>query len=110
MELWGRFWFGVYGLALQNPEQFSEFLDRFIGDWLPPFQQAFIAAGFAPARARSLASLSLAAMRGLQLDLLASGERARIDVAFEKLLRLLTLASRDGAGEGTRRIQKRKNR
>ena len=101
MERWGRFWFGVYGLALRNPEQFSEFLDRFIGEWLPPFQQAFTAAGFAPERTGTLATLSLAAMRGLQLDLLASGERTRINAAFEELLRLLTLASRDDASEGT---------
>lgn len=73
----GKFWsfcFGVYGLALQNSKQFGEFLKRFIGDWLQPFEQALGAAGFPPERARSLASLSLAAMRGLQLDLLASGD------------------------------------
>ena len=98
----GKFWrfcFGVYGFALQNPRQFAEFLKRFIGDWLPPFEQALGAAGFPPERARSLATLSLAAMRGLQLDLLASGERARIDAAFGELLRLLTLASRSAANE-----------
>src|SRR5260370_6490135 len=60
----GKFWrfcFGVYGFALQNPKQFAGFLERFIGDWLPPFEQALGAAGFPPERARSLATLSLAA-------------------------------------------------
>jgi hypothetical protein len=96
----GKFWrfcFGVYGLALQNPKQFAGFLERFIGDWLPPFEQALGAAGFPPERAGSLATLSLAAMRGLQLDLLATGERARIDAAFREMLGLLTMAS---GGEG----------
>jgi hypothetical protein len=40
----GKFWrfcFGVYGFALQNPKQFAGFLERFIGDWLPPFEQAW---------------------------------------------------------------------
>ena len=106
MEPLGKFWFGVYALALQNPELYSDFLKRFINDWLPIYEQAFIAAGFAPERARNLASLSLAAMRGLQLDLLASGERARIDAAVDELLRLLTMASRDGAREGTRPTRK----
>ena len=99
-KFWG-FCFGVYGFALQNPQQFAEFLKRFIGDWLPPFEQALGAAGFPPEHARGLATLSLAAMRGLQLDLLASGDRARIDAAFGELLGLLTLASRRAANEGT---------
>jgi hypothetical protein len=60
-----------------EPKRFAGFLERFIGDWLPPFEQALGAAGFSPERARSLATLSLAAMRGLQLALLATGERAR---------------------------------
>jgi len=47
----GKFWFGVYGLALQNPEGFSEFLERVVGDWLPAFEVAFGAAGCPPARA-----------------------------------------------------------
>jgi hypothetical protein len=67
----GKFWrfcFGVYGFALQNPKQFAGFLERFVGDWLPPLEQALGAAGFPPERAGSLATLSLAAMRGLQLD------------------------------------------
>ena len=102
--LMGKFWrfcFGVYGSALQNPQQFAEFLKRFIGDWLLPFEQTLGAAGLPPERARSLATLSLAAMRGLQLDLLASGDRARIDAAFGELLGLLTLAPRRAANEGT---------
>jgi AcrR family transcriptional regulator len=95
MEHFWRFWSGVYGLAIQNPERFPEFLKLFVGDWLPPLQHAFEAAGFPPERARTLATLSLAAMRGLQLDQLASGERARINAAVGELSRLLTFASRD---------------
>jgi hypothetical protein len=107
----GKFWrfcFGVYGFALQNPKQFAGFLERFIGDWLPPFEQALGAAGFPPERARSLATLSLAAMRGLQLD--AIGERARIDAAFREILALLTLASRGAPNESTRRAARKKHR
>ena len=109
----GKFWrfcFGVYGLAFQNPKQFAVFLEQFIGDWLPPFEQALGAAGFSPERARSLATLSLAAMRGLQLDLLATGERARIDAAFREMLALLTLASRGAPNGSTRRAARKKHR
>jgi AcrR family transcriptional regulator len=110
MAKFWRFCFGVYGLALQNPKQFAVFLEQFIGDWLPPFEQALGAAGFSPERARSLATLSLAAMRGLQLDLLATGERARIDAAFREMLALLTLASPGAPNESTRRAARKKHR
>jgi AcrR family transcriptional regulator len=105
-----RFCFGVYGLALQNPKQFAVFLEQFISDWLLPFEQALGAGGFLPERARSLATLSLAAMRGLQLDLLATGERARIDAAFHEMLGLLTLASRGAPNANTRRAARKKHR
>ena len=39
MEHFWRFWSGVYGLAIQNPKRFPKFLKRFVGDWLPSFQQ-----------------------------------------------------------------------
>ena len=110
MARFWRFCFGVYGLAFQNPKQFAVFLEQFIGDWLPPFEQALGAAGFSPERARSLARLSLAAMRGLQLDLLATGERARIDAAFREMLALLTLASRGAPNKSTRRAARKKHR
>ncbi len=105
-----RFCFGVYGLAFQNPKQFAVFLEQFIGDWLSPFEQALGTGGFLPERARSLATLSLAAMRGLQLDLLATGERARIDAAFREMLGLLRLASRGAPNESTRRAARKKHR
>ena len=95
-RLW-RFWFGVCGTALQTPGRYAEFLDRFIGEWLTPFELALQAAGVPGARARRLATVSLAAMRGLQLDLLATGARLRIDAAFRELLRLLTVAVREAA-------------
>ena len=44
-----------------------------------------------PERVSALATFMLAAIRGLQLDLLATGERARIDAAFRELLGLLSL-------------------
>jgi len=93
-----RFWkfcFEVYGAALQKPGQFAEFLERFINEWLTPFEQALRAAEVPPARARHLATLSLAAMRGLQFDLLATGARPRIGAAFRELLGLLAVAIRE---------------
>ncbi|MDX3191278.1 TetR/AcrR family transcriptional regulator [Streptomyces sp. MN03-5084-2B] len=45
--------------------------------------------GWAPEDASALATLLLAQIRGLQLDLLVSGDRARADRAFEFALALL---------------------
>jgi hypothetical protein len=38
-----------------------------------------------------LATFILATIRGLHLDLLATGEKTRIDRAFQEMLRLLSL-------------------
>jgi hypothetical protein len=88
----------------------GRFLERFIGEWLQPFEQALVAAGFSPERARGLATLSLATMRGLQLDLLATGERARIEGAFREMLGLLALASREAGNVNSRRVTSKGNR
>jgi AcrR family transcriptional regulator len=90
-EKYSRLFFEVYGLALQNPEEFPEFLERAVGDWLPLFEQAFAAAGVSPAHAQTLATLALGAVRGLHLDLLATGERKRTEAAFREMLRLFSL-------------------
>jgi hypothetical protein len=63
-----------------------------VGDWLPLFEQAFAAAGVSPALARTLATLALGAVRGLHLDLLATGDRKRTEAAFREMLRLFLLA------------------
>ena len=89
---YSRLFFEVYGLALQNPEQFPGFLERALGDWLPLFEQAFAAAGVSSAPAKTLATLALGAVRGLHLDLLATGDRKRTEAAFREMLRLFSLA------------------
>jgi AcrR family transcriptional regulator len=91
-EKYSRLFFEVYGLALQNPEKFPEFLERAVGDWLPLFEQAFTTAGVSPVHAQTLATLALGAVRGLHLDLLATGERKRTEAAFREMLRLFSLA------------------
>jgi|SRR5208283_748881 len=93
-SLW--LFFEVYGLALRNRKRFPGLLERLVKDWLAFFEQAFAAAGVAAERVQPLATLSLAAVRGLQLDLLATGERTRTDAAFRELLQLLASLSASG--------------
>lgn len=59
-----------------------------MNNWLEPLVAAEVAAGADPAMARNRARLGLATVRGLLLDLLATGDRAGVDAAMEEFLRL----------------------
>ncbi|HKT03802.1 MAG TPA: TetR/AcrR family transcriptional regulator [Rugosimonospora sp.] len=92
-----RLMFELYGLALQNPRQYRWFTESVVRDWLPPIEQALARAGVQPARARTLATLVLALLRGLHLDLVVTHDTARIDAAFE--IAVTTLAAAVGANQ-----------
>ncbi len=64
-----RSFFEAYGIALQHPQQFQAFLARVVADWLPE-------------SGTERATLELAVVRGLLLDLLTTDERERVDGAF----------------------------
>jgi AcrR family transcriptional regulator len=99
-SLW--LFFEVYALALRNRKRFPGFLERLVKDWLPFFEQRFAAEGVPAERVQPMATFTYAAIRGLQLDLLATGERGRVDAAFRELLRLLSQSSSSGAVDGSR--------
>jgi AcrR family transcriptional regulator len=90
-ERYSRLFFEIYGLALQDRRRFPHFLEHAVGDWLPLFERALGEFGLPPATARTFATLALGAIRGLHLDLLATGERRRTDSAFREMLNLLSL-------------------
>lgn len=80
-----RLFFAVYGRALQAPEQFSGFLDRVVADWMRALCEAQGPATDAATATRT-ATLVIATIRGLLLDLLATGDRARIQDAAESFI------------------------
>lgn len=104
-----RLFFAVYGRALQAPEQFAEFLDRVVADWMNALCETQ-GPGTDPVTAKRTATLVIATIRGLLLDLLATGDRARVQDAAESFL--ATLERRDGnardgeARDGTARVGK----
>jgi AcrR family transcriptional regulator len=73
-EQFFRSFFEAYGLALRRPERFEPFLARVVSDWVGP--------GSPPA-----ATLELAVLRGLLLDLLTTGERDRVEEALALFIR-----------------------
>jgi hypothetical protein len=80
-----RLFFAVYGRALQAPGQFQEFLQRVVADWMGSLC-AVQGPDVDSAVAARRATLVIATIRGLLLDLLATGERDRIQDAAEEFL------------------------
>jgi AcrR family transcriptional regulator len=83
-----RLFFAVYGRALQAPRQFAGFLDRVVADWMGLLVEAQ-GPEADPAAATRTATLVIATIRGLLLDLLATGDRDRVEDAAEGFLATL---------------------
>ncbi|MFF0816337.1 TetR/AcrR family transcriptional regulator [Rhodococcus sp. NPDC003318] len=73
----------VYVRALLHPAENARFLENFVGQWLAVLESGLRAAGCPEDEVPSQATLILAQVRGLSLDLLATGDRGRVDRAFE---------------------------
>jgi AcrR family transcriptional regulator len=93
-----RLFFEIYGQALQGRPGTAGFLDGIVGDWLEMLTQYSVQLGSSPENARAEARLGIAVMRGLLLDLLATGDRAGIDEAVERFILLAEAAPRSGPG------------
>lgn len=77
-----------YGRALQSPQQFVDFLDHVVADWMGALRDAQ-GPDADPATAARTATLVIATIRGLLLDLLATGDRVRVQDAAESFLAAL---------------------
>lgn len=73
----------VYGEAVRDPKAYGGFLRQEAVDWLEFCEAAYRQRGLAPHDAAALATYTMAAVRGLELDLLGTGETGRVDAAFE---------------------------
>ncbi|MCM6778556.1 TetR/AcrR family transcriptional regulator [Nocardia sp. CDC159] len=68
-----------------------------VHDGLDVFGEALVHHGWPPDTAAQAATLILAQIRGLQIDLLITADRRRVDQAFEMLLTMLVEAGLDRA-------------
>ena len=85
-KLWAheRLFFEMYGQALQGRGHSGELLEDIVDSWVEPAAAALRRTrGMTPAAARAEARLRLAVVRGLLLDLLATGDRTGVDRAVE---------------------------
>ena len=82
-----RLFFALYGRALQGDEQVRPLLAESIASWLEANDTLAAARDIPFGLARAHARLGLAVVRGLLLDLLATGDRAGVDASLEVFAR-----------------------
>jgi AcrR family transcriptional regulator len=81
-----RLFFELYTYALLGRPGTEGFLDGIVESGVAPVADALVKAGADERTARSDARLGVAVVRGLLLDLLATGDRAGVDEAYERFL------------------------
>ena len=80
-----RLFFEVYAQALQGSPHALPLLDGIVDAWVEPLA-ALVAPGRPKDEARAEARLGVAVVRGLLLDLLATGDREAVDAAMERYI------------------------
>lgn len=90
-----RLFFEIYGQALQGRPGTTSLLDGIVTDWLEPLTESGVRQGLTHEVATANARLGLAVVRGLLLDLLATGDRAGVDASMERFLTLYEAAAGD---------------
>jgi AcrR family transcriptional regulator len=83
-----RSFFELYGRALHGSPDAAPFLEGIVENWIGPASHLAVANGVPADEARAAARLGLAVVRGLLLDLLATGDREGVDQAYERFLRI----------------------
>jgi len=89
-QLWPqeRLFFELYVHALLGRPGTERFLADIVESWVAPAAAAMVGAGADPETARAEARLGVAVIRGLLLDLLATGDSEGVTEAFERYIRL----------------------
>jgi len=94
-----RLFFETYGMALRHPRLYKAFLHDTIEDWLQLITDDLGRGRHQRKRARAIATIVLAALRGFMLDFCATQDRKRVELAVGLWLRSLDsmLRTRKGA-------------
>lgn len=80
-----RLMFEAYGMALQQPDKYQGFLQSTEPHWLDDTRRLALAAGCPEDEVDAQATLLVAQLRGLLLDLLTTGDEARVSSAVDLL-------------------------
>ena len=101
-QLWPqeRLFFELYAYALRGRPGTGGFLDGIVESWVAPVADALVKAGADQRTARADARLGVAVVRGLLLDLLATGDRAGVTEAYERFLARASATTAPTPGSG----------
>lgn len=80
-----RLYFEVHGLALRNPEAYPDIIRSFQTQAMEFEKQIIATTGVPAGDVEALATLAVAGTWGMQLDLLSTGETARVTKAYHLL-------------------------
>jgi AcrR family transcriptional regulator len=81
-----RLFFDIYAQALQGRPGTDGLLDDVVDAWIEPVAAYAVERGVSVEAARTDARLGVAVIRGLLLDLLATGNRSAVDAALERYI------------------------
>jgi len=95
-----RLFFELYAYALRGRPGTEGFLDGIVESWVAPIAAALVEAGADERTARADARLAVAVVRGLLLDLLATGDRAGVTEAYERYLQHVSAAGAQAPASG----------
>jgi AcrR family transcriptional regulator len=95
-----RLFFELYAYALRGRPGTEGFLDGIVESWVAPVAAALVEAGADERTARADARLAVAVVRGLLLDLLATGDRAGVTEAYERYLQYASAAGAPAQSSG----------
>jgi AcrR family transcriptional regulator len=83
-----RLFFENYSRSLGGGEPWATFAAESVREWEPPLRRILTAPGADREPTDAEVTLTLSVLRGLLLDLLATGEVERVDLAWRRFVRL----------------------
>ncbi|MCH9640254.1 MAG: TetR/AcrR family transcriptional regulator [Actinomycetia bacterium] len=81
-----RLLFEAYGQALRNPEEHRALLNNIVTRWIEVIRRLALQAGCPRCDADDFATVLVAQLRGLQLDLLATDDHDRVNSALDNVI------------------------
>jgi AcrR family transcriptional regulator len=84
-----RLAYEILWAALRTPDRYRAFLDQLTVEWQSGFAAALQATGYSEAHSRTLSTAYLAALRGLVIDFIVTGDRERVSEAAGLIFRHL---------------------
>jgi AcrR family transcriptional regulator len=91
-----RLFYECYARAARGEQPYASLLPGLVDDWLDRVVELGLTAAGPPGEERARARLGLAVFRGLLLDLVATGDRAGVDAAFEQWIGLVAAVAAVG--------------